>query len=135
MKKILTLLLATVCLSQFLQAQSVAINTDGAQPHNSAALDIKSTAKGILIPRLTSAQRTGIATPAAGLLVYDTDNNSFWFFNGNNWITLAAPSGGALGGWSLSGNSGTDSTVQFIGTTDLKPLVFRCTWVGRCLRR
>ncbi|MFT3825440.1 MAG: hypothetical protein QM731_16090 [Chitinophagaceae bacterium] len=73
-------------------AQNIAINTDGALPHASAALDIKSTDKGLLVPRLTTAQRTAIASPAKGLLVFDTDVNSFWFFNGASWNNLAGSS-------------------------------------------
>jgi len=50
-------------------AQSVSINTDGSAPNSSAALDIKSDSKGLLIPRLTATQRSAIASPATGLLV------------------------------------------------------------------
>ena len=73
---IFTLILAISNLN-FLNAQSVAINTDGTIAHSSAILDIKSITKGMLAPRMSSVQRTAIATPAAGLLVYDTDTNSF----------------------------------------------------------
>lgn len=48
----------------------VGINTNN--PNASAALDIESTNKGILIPRMTTAQKTAISTPAEGLIVYDT---------------------------------------------------------------
>ncbi len=71
-------------------AQNVAINNDGSVPHTSAALDIKSTNKGLLIPRLTTAERTAVATPAKGLLVFDTDTSTFWFYNGTTWTNLAA---------------------------------------------
>jgi len=69
-------------------AQSVAINTDGTVADASAALDIKSTAKGMLVPRMSSAQRSAIAAPAAGLLVFDITTQSFWFRNSNGWIEL-----------------------------------------------
>lgn len=52
-------------------AQSVGIHT--ATPDATAALDIVSTSKGLLIPRMNSAQRTGIVSPAVGLLVFDTE--------------------------------------------------------------
>src|SRR5260221_9326214 len=71
-------------------AQSVAINTDGSTANASAILDIKSSTKGMLAPRMTTVQRTAVATPSAGLLVYDTDTNSFWFYNGTAWSDLSA---------------------------------------------
>jgi len=72
-------------------AQNVGINTDGTQPDNSAILDVKSDSKGLLLPRLSKAQRTGIATPAIGLTVFDTDSYSFWIFRGDlngGWVEL-----------------------------------------------
>src|SRR5262245_42591212 len=66
--------------------QSVGINTTNPDP--SEALDIQSNSKGMLIPRLTTAQRTAISSPAAGLLVFDTNTGSFWFKSTGNWIEL-----------------------------------------------
>lgn len=58
-------------------------------PHVSAQLDVTSTTKGVLVPRMTTVQRTDIATPADGLLVYDTDSKSFWFFkSGAGWTQI-----------------------------------------------
>ena len=74
-------------------AQSVSINTDGTQADSSAILDVKSTAKGILIPRVTKAQRDLIPAPAVGLLIYQTDNdNGFYYYNGTAWLLLLAVS-------------------------------------------
>lgn len=55
-------------------------------PDASAALDISSTDKGFLMPRMSTAQRTAIANPAAGLRVYDTDTNSFWSYASGAWV-------------------------------------------------
>jgi hypothetical protein len=58
-------------------------------PDASAQLDIVSTAKGLLVPRMTTAQRTAVANPADGLLVYDTDSKHFWFYaGGSGWGKL-----------------------------------------------
>lgn len=58
-------------------------------PDATAILDITSTAKGILAPRMTTAQRTAITTPAQGLLVYDTDLKSFYYFSSpSGWLPL-----------------------------------------------
>jgi hypothetical protein len=50
-------------------------------PHASSILELQSTTKGLLAPRMTTAQRTGITSPAQGLLVYDTNTKSFWYFD------------------------------------------------------
>ena len=73
-----------IAFSMELNAQ-VGINQDNSSPDASAMLDIKSNNKGLLIPRLTTAQRTAIGSPATGLMVYDTDSNHFWFYNGTEW--------------------------------------------------
>ncbi|MFB3390022.1 hypothetical protein [Flavobacterium sp. LAR06] len=57
-------------------------------PHASAILDISSTNKGLLIPRLTTAQRNAIASPAAGLLVYNTTTHCEEFYAGAGWISM-----------------------------------------------
>lgn len=70
-------------------AQSVGINEDGGDPESSAILDVKSDTKGVLIPRMTEAQRTAIADPATGLLVYQTDGEEgFWFKESGGWVPL-----------------------------------------------
>lgn len=70
----------------------VAVNTDGSTADPSAVLDVKSTIRGMLIPRMTTAGRTGIASPATSLLVFDTDTNTFWFYNGTQWEQLVSTS-------------------------------------------
>lgn len=66
--------------------QNVGINSTGTNPDNSAMLDVQSTTKGMLIPRMTTAQRTAIGTPATGLEVYDTSTGTFWYYNGTVWV-------------------------------------------------
>ena len=67
----------------------VAINTDGSNPDSSAMLDIKSTTGGLLIPRMDRTDRNLISSPATGLLVYATDDSTFYFYNGNDWVRFA----------------------------------------------
>jgi hypothetical protein len=64
-------------------AQSVAINTDNSLPDNSVLLDIKSNSKGLLIPRLTTLERTSIMGPAFGLTVFDVTTASYWMYRGD----------------------------------------------------
>lgn len=77
-KGIFMLLLALVSVSEA-KAQT-GINTK--TPDGSAALDITSTTKGLLIPRLTTAQRNTMPSPATGLMIYDTDLNCIMVNNG-----------------------------------------------------
>lgn len=72
--------------SMVAQNGSVGIGTNA--PHASAALDIQSTEKGILIPRMTSLQRTSISNAGTGLLVFDNTTGSFWFKTTSGWNEL-----------------------------------------------
>jgi hypothetical protein len=123
MKRLFTLLTFIIGMPiisiNLLQAQSVAINTDGSAAHSSALLDIKSTTKGMLAPRMNSAQRIAIATPAAGLLVYDTDTNSCWFYNGTAWNVLSA--GSSTNYWSLNGSDIYKNTTGNVGIGTTTP--------------
>jgi hypothetical protein len=83
------ILLLLFCSQFGVQAQSFAFNADGSLPHPSAALDIKSTGKGLLLPRLSTAQRNGIVNPANGLLLYDNTLNLLYNYRTNNQWTAA----------------------------------------------
>ncbi|MEP7106744.1 MAG: hypothetical protein ABI760_02155 [Ferruginibacter sp.] len=85
-------------------SQSVSINEDGSVPDQSAMLDIKSTTKGMLIPRMTSAERTGILNPGVGLLVYDNETASFWFYKAAGWTELITGGGAGTNYWDTDGN-------------------------------
>src|SRR5687768_12252628 len=68
-------------------AQSVGIGTTNPSP--SARLEVNSTSQGILIPTLTSVQRSAINSPAIGLLVFQTDGTpGFYYYTGNAWVNL-----------------------------------------------
>src|SRR5690606_793461 len=85
---LVTLLITVLLVPSGSHAQSVGLGTE--TPNASAILDITSTEKGILVPRMTTAQRTAIASPANGLLVFDLTTGSFWFYNSGAWANLAA---------------------------------------------
>ena len=87
MKKLTPIFLLLV-LCGSLNAQ-VGIGT--ATPNSSAALDITSTSGGLLAPRMTAAQRTAISSPATGLLVFQTDGTSgFYYYTGSAWVMQGA---------------------------------------------
>lgn len=69
-------------------AQNIAINKSGATADESAILDLQSDEQGFLTPRMTTTQRTAISTPANGLLIFDTNTNSFWFYKSSTWTEL-----------------------------------------------
>lgn len=111
------LLLAILLLSSnFLYAQ-IAINEDGSNADPSAMLDVQSSDKGMLVPRMSSNQRTNITNPATGLLVFDTTTGSFWFHDGT-WQELG--SNGGNGGdalWEMDNGNiiNTDLTTASVG--------------------
>jgi hypothetical protein len=78
----------------------------------SAVLEARSITKGFLPPRMSSAQRTGISNPAAGLIVFDTTNNGTYVYNGTIWENI---SGGAYA-WAVDTDSQSPLTVTS-GTT------------------
>ena len=90
MKKIIILFLIFPTFKSFSQV-GIGTNT----PANSAMLEVSSNDKGFLLPRMSSAQRTSISSPANLLQMYDTNTNSIWYFNGTYWVnTLAMASAG-----------------------------------------
>lgn len=102
--------------------QGVAINNNGNPANNSAMLDVSSTDKGILVPRMSTVQRTSIASPATGLMVYDTDFNQFWYWNGTLWVAAIGPVGptgatGAIGATGPTGLTGTNGATGATGAT------------------
>jgi len=119
MRNLLSLFVCLICFNQVF-SQTVVVTDDASYTtgNTSSVLDVKSVLKGFLAPRMTQAQRTAIATPADGLLVYQTDaTKGFYYYNGTTaaWVLLAASAGT---NWSLAGNGGTNSSSSFLGTTD-----------------
>ncbi len=134
MKKILipSLLLFATSLSF---GQGVGINNSGANPANSAMLDVVATDKGILVPRvaLTATNAAGpITAPATSLLVYNTVSAGagatavtpgFYYWDGAAWQRFDV--GNNTGDWKILGNANTTSGTNFLGTTNGQALDFR----------
>ncbi len=104
MKRFLYFLLC-LFLTYNVSAQ-VGINTDNSDPDASAMLDIKSTNKGILIPRMSSTERQQIMEPAVGLMVYDSTAQAFYYFNGMGWLELLS------GSVTLLADADNDTKIQ-----------------------
>jgi hypothetical protein len=132
----------------------VSINTDGSQPDSSAMLDIHSTQKGFLLPRMTFNQRDSIINPANSLLVFCTDDNQYYYNQGSptvpKWLILNSQwlnSGSDI--YYLSGNVGIGTAnpaeafdvfvkdnSSFRILTSCSPFdtghsVFQMDWLGR----
>jgi hypothetical protein len=122
----LVLLCSVFGFSTTFAQKNVGIGTT--TPDNSAVLEINSSDKGLLIPRMSLQQRNAINNPADGLMVYQTgDKGGFYFFEGktNEWkpITEAKAVAGVDGDWTLQGNSA--GATDFIGTTNDRSLKFK----------
>jgi hypothetical protein len=127
MRKITLIIVLVILYSSPSFSQSFAINTSGTPADASAMLDVASTTKGMLIPRMSTAEKTAIASPATGLIIYDTDLNQFYFWNGTVWTAI--PTGASANNyWTLSGsnklynNTGTNVGIGLtnpLGTLDI----------------
>jgi hypothetical protein len=147
MKKRFTLIISTFILFlSTIEAQSVAINTTGTAADASAMLDITSTTKGLLVPRVAltaTNSATPVTTPSTSLIVYNTATASvgatrvtpgYYYWNGTLWIRFS----GATEGWLVTGNMGIANpsapvnygvntiaaTENWLGTTDANDIVF-----------
>lgn len=91
-------------------------------PDASSILELQSTTKGFLVPRVTAVQRTAIITPANALLVFDTDSGCFFYYTSAQWVSLCKLSGpvgptGATGAQGLQGPTGATGLNGNTGAT------------------
>jgi hypothetical protein len=143
MKKIFLALSLVISAAIGYAQNNVGIGTT--TPDQSAVLELSATDKGFLVPRTTVAQ---IATPATGLVIYDTDSSCFVLYDGSAWTNLCTSGGGIQAiqfnndgsitvtssngqvstldqAWLTKGNSGTTAGTNFVGTTDAQDLVLK----------
>jgi hypothetical protein len=100
-------------------AQNVGIGTNN--PHSGALLDITSTTKGVLLPRMTTAQRSALSI-TQGLTVYDTNTNSYWYHNGTAWVNMASGGGVLSSDWVTTGDTTYLSNINgFVGIGTTSP--------------
>ena len=106
-------------------AQNIGINDTGVSPNPYAVLDVDASAnnKGVMVPRLTTLQRTSIAglgLTEEGLMLYDTTTDSFWYWDGTQWVEVQSKRA-----WQLQGNTATTPGTDYLGTTDANDLVLK----------
>ena len=108
--------------------QGVGISEVSITPDPSAILELRYSSggyKGFLIPRMTTANRNLIASPATGLLIFNTSTNSFNYYNGSGWIDI------------LNGNTGVTSVIGTagqisVGGTSTAPIIgIDATYIGQ----
>jgi len=129
-----TLAVFSVLFICYIAKAQVGINT--VTPDPNAILDISSTTKGLLLPRV-SLTAINLSAPlsanSAGMTVYNTatagtkPNNvtpGYYYNNGSQWLQLATTNM-VDSKWDINGNAGTDSNIHFLGTSDNQDLVFK----------
>jgi len=96
MKTSITIILLVIMLNfEINLTAQIAINNDGSNPNSSAVLDLKSTNKGFLIPRMSQTQIAAISNPANGLQVFNTDDSKLYIYvlANNQWKEVQYGSG------------------------------------------
>ncbi|GIV41740.1 MAG: hypothetical protein KatS3mg034_1050 [Vicingaceae bacterium] len=110
-----------LCGKLFSQTKNVGIGTSNPDPSAILHLDPSGKDKGILVPRLTSAQRMAISNPADGLLVYDITVGCFYYYqqSSSSWLSLCQISGpqGPTGPQGLQGPTGPTGATGITGPT------------------
>ena len=125
MKKYFSLLLLVCTIQLSALAQNISINATGALPNPSAILDVSSTSKGFLMPRMTSAQRIAITNAAEGLLVYDTETLNVWVYKDAGWSEIKTDGSSNSNLWTANGSDIYNINSGNVGiglTTPLAPL-------------
>lgn len=130
MKKQITTTILALAFTITAFSQNVGIGAT--TPNSSAALDVTSDNKGILIPRMDSAKRVAIASPAEGLMVYQKNGTKgFYYYNGSSWVFVGSASGSAIPatvgnqGKILSNNGSTLTWVEPAGPSATTAVITR----------
>ncbi len=132
------LLLAVLIWATAPATAQIAINNTAVAPNAKSILDLSDASRGLLLPRMTRAERIAIGAPANSLLVYQTDDfvpaapalpepKGLWYRDGLLWVRVG--SGGPA--WQLGGNAGTNPATNYIGTTDAQDFSIRTNGTER----
>lgn len=118
-RKIFILTIVFASFATLSRAQNISINADGTSPDNSAMLDVQSTNSGVLVPRMTMAQRDAITNPATGLLLFQTDNGQGFYYNSGTpgspvWTLI----GSGVSAGNFIGDADNDTKIQVEETGD-----------------
>jgi hypothetical protein len=103
-------IISVLCSGNTIHAQSMGISSEAITPDPSSILEMRTTDKGILIPRMTTVERDAITAPATGLMIYNNETNQYNFYNGSAWVFWGSAA-------YLSATSG--ETLSTISTADV----------------
>jgi len=109
------------------------IGSNPSQINKASILELESTRQGLLLPRIPGANLSTapLSTAPDGMIIYVTDSTSLFIRKNGLWQKMSADSANNSGNWNTKGNAGLDSTVNFLGTTDQQPLVFKTNGTER----
>jgi hypothetical protein len=113
-------LVATAVGSAFAQ---IKLGDNSGNLNQNALLELESSSKGLLLPRMTTAQAATMTSPPDGMMIYNTDSACICIRGAGFWHSLCAEGNGKP--WGTLGNSNTDPVNNFVGTKDAQSLVFR----------
>jgi hypothetical protein len=101
--------------------------------NKASILELESNRQGLLLPRIPGANLATNPLNAApdGMIIYVTDSTSLFIRKNGLWQRMSADSVADAKNWNTTGNSGLDSTVNFLGTTDAQPLIFKTNGTER----
>ena len=106
-------------------SQGVGISEAAISPDASSILELRSTLRGMLAPRMTAGQRDAILAPATGLLIYNTTTNSFNYYNGSSWIAILN------GNTGVTSINGTLNRISIGGTPTVPTINIDLNYVGQ----
>lgn len=117
MRQVLVIIRFLISASAFAQQPNMGVGT--LNPDPSALLELQANNMGFLVTRMTTSEKLAIASPATGLLVYDLDTKSFWYFDGTQWVEAIGPQGpiGPTGPQGIAGTIGVDGATGPTGPT------------------
>ena len=121
--KVLLLIIPLITIGILVNAQ-LKVGDNPTNIQKSSILELESSRQGLLLPRLTDTTAINALTPPDGMIIYLTADNSLRLRSNGAWKKIADLAA-ANSNWSLTGNTGTDSTLNFLGTIDGKPLIMK----------
>lgn len=127
------LLFALLMLSVSAAYSQLKIGSNPSQINKSSILELESTRQGLLLPRVPVSNLTvaPLNTAPDGMIIYVTDSSSLFIRKNNTWQQMSADSINNTGNWNVKGNAGLDSAVNFLGTTNLQPVILKSNNIER----
>ncbi len=118
---VLLLLLSSIASAQ------LKVGSNPSQINKSSILELESTRQGLLLPRIPGSNLTlaPLNTAPDGMIIYVTDSTSLFIRKNSLWQRMSADSVGNSSNWNTKGNAGLDSAINFLGTLNQQPVIFK----------